>query len=605
MKQIVFISTLAGLFLACTGCFHQEKKYTPLYLYYNPLDPDVTSTWMTCDYAPEYFYPNFLNYPNDLSKHGLRGNVKDVSYLSRGFSTMVLGFNEKGNIIYTINYIGLAGNFSHIRIFKYNKTGRLEGVYRNPHRDRWAPSSQQFEYDAAGRLLKRKGGMSYAYQTYTYYEDGTLKEITPHITSNPSFKVDTYGKMEFNKSGELIKMEAPTTVNPFFGDAKKSFDGLRSVCTFAYVDGLCTQKHEAIYKETDTLPSFNSREYYIYNAKGEIAEWDYSGVVTNVTPKYYTFQTASFKIRFEYEYDKHDNWTVMRVVLPDNFRNSHFLQEYYYLKTGQQQPFPGEMPIVTIRRQISYHNLPAAEGKGSSPQLTQKPDLSPQLDQQSEVSPQVVQQPEVSPEAVRKPDLSPQGAREIPKYTAVRGHGLSGKVKSVSDKDYTLYFDEYGNIGSKVWKDGGRENYNYQSPLKYRIGPDIGPFRIVCEGNIRKEEDEKGIELSVEYHFDEQGRVILYKYSQGMRPVTEKYTYKGEERFPSTLQKEGRDEEGSYISVSRYTYLEFDQEGNWTRRQVNRTWKFTESFYDGEEEKEKTSTETDPEFMETRTITYY
>lgn len=40
----------------------------------------------------------------------------------------------------------------------------------------------------------------------------------------------------------------------------------------------------------------------------------------------------------------------------------------------------------------------------------------------------------------------------------------------------------------------------------------IGPFRITCEGNLRKEVDEKGIEGTIEYEFDSRGRVVRHKF---------------------------------------------------------------------------------------------
>lgn len=72
--------------------------------------------------------------------------------------------------------------------------------------------------------------------------------------------------------------------------------------------------------------------------------------------------------------------------------------------------------------------------------------------------------------------------------------------------------------------------------------------------------DEKGIEGTIEYEFDSRGRIVRYKYS----------------------------------------YLETDSRGNWTKRRVKRTWKSTTYGY--ENEPDKVSTKTEPEFTETRTI---
>lgn len=192
-----------------------------------------------------------------------------------------------------------------------------------------------------------------------------------------------------------------------------------------------------------------------------------------------------------------------------------------------------------------------------------------------------------------------------PKYTAVQGHGLYGNVKSVSAGKYTINFDEYGNIASEVWKDEGGNIYSYQSPTKYKIGDVMGPYNITCEGNTRTEKDENEIEVPVVYVFDAQGRVISYQYAQGMMGVTEKYTYSGNDKYPGTMTMESQDEQGSYVATTKYTYLEFDKQGNWTKRKAKCTWDITDYVYDGEKEVDKKSTITDPESTEQRTVTYY
>lgn len=191
------------------------------------------------------------------------------------------------------------------------------------------------------------------------------------------------------------------------------------------------------------------------------------------------------------------------------------------------------------------------------------------------------------------------------KYTAVQGHGLYGKVKSVSDGNYTINFDQRGNIASEVWKSGGSNKYIYQSPTKYKIGDVIGSFIITCQGTTRTEKDENGIEVPVIYVFDAKGRVVSYQYAQGMRGVTEKYTYNGNEKYPNSMIMDGQDEQGSYVATTRYTYLESDKNGNWTKRKAKCTWDIIDYVYEGGKEVEKKSTKTDPEVIEQRTIVYF
>ena len=47
-------------------------------------------------------------------------------------------------------------------------------------------------------------------------------------------------------------------------------------------------------------------------------------------------------------------------------------------------------------------------------------------------------------------------------------------------------------------------SFSYESSTRYmRAG--VGPFRITCEGNLRKEEDEGKIMGTEEYEFDRKG----------------------------------------------------------------------------------------------------
>lgn len=188
------------------------------------------------------------------------------------------------------------------------------------------------------------------------------------------------------------------------------------------------------------------------------------------------------------------------------------------------------------------------------------------------------------------------------KFTAVQGYGLVGDVRSVEYEDYTINFDTIGNLTSVVWKDGGSNMYEYESPTRYKING-IGPFQISCEDNLRREEDEQGIELPFEYEFDNQGRVIRYAYQEYMSRVTEVYTYEGKENGPVTMSKEYGYETGMEKQENVYTYREWDEQGNWIQRDVER--KITSTLYnEGGEGENKTVVETE-HLTEKRIISYY
>lgn len=61
----------------------------------------------------------------------------------------------------------------------------------------------------------------------------------------------------------------------------------------------------------------------------------------------------------------------------------------------------------------------------------------------------------------------------------------------------------------------------------------------------------------------------------GMMPVERTYTYEGTGKYPSTMKSSASYEDGVDVEICRYTYLETDSQGNWTKRRVKRTWEVT------------------------------
>ena len=560
MRNSLLIVAVAAVtvFAACSGGgqMEKERKYTPVYLYFNPIDPDLRSPKMAIDLSPLGGFSQFVNYPNDWAKYGLRGNVSKIQFVFKGFNGAERVFDNAGRLR-TEGGPTIDLPYAVYKELRYDNLGRLVGVVGNLHRNRWATSSQQFEYDETGKLVKLTGALGGAeYQEFYYYEDGTLKEIIPKKDVVFLKEYDHIGKMEFNEQGKLVRLEAPLTSNPFVAEAKSDFNRFPSVSTFTYSGGLCTEKLEKIAfivrKEVkDTITCINR---YTYNDKGDLASWEYHGVYYYLDPKtrnHYSLVPISDTIRFEYEYDDHDNWIMMRFMLPDNQDAANtLLRNCSPSNVGEFELGGGAVAI--IQRKIMYHAFSAEE------ELAMK-------------------------------------KKDAPKLTAVQGYGLYGDVKTVTTNEHTVIFDEYGNVVS----DGN--SYTYQSPTQYKINNVIGSFRIICEDNIRREEDENGIELGTEYEFDKRGRVVRRRYTENIMPIEETYSYEGRDKYPSEMKHTESYEDGQDIYTCQYSYLEFDEQGNWTKRKVNRTWRIV-MYSDGEDE---ISTKTDPEFVETRAITYF
>lgn len=108
---------------------------------------------------------------------------------------------------------------------------------------------QTLEYDATDKVTKRNFRYDQIeFQTYNYYEDGTLKEITPVMRkSYKNKKSNITGKMEFKESGELVMMVSNSTNNPFVHSIGDEFPDISSISTFKYAEnGLCTEKLEKL-----------------------------------------------------------------------------------------------------------------------------------------------------------------------------------------------------------------------------------------------------------------------------------------------------------------------------------------------------------------------
>ena len=578
--SFVLITVLSG----CSGNIEQDKPYTPLYLYYNQLEIDKNLT---------SYFPYFVNYPTDWSKMGLKGSPSDVKYFT--------GIQEFGQEIYFLYqfmnsgkllFWGMSNEMPSLTAFSYDDHGRLEGIVHNPFLESQTNGNQQFRYRNNRLVSLTNNAVGVAEHSYSYYEDGTLKKIEPIIGDDYLYtQFSEVGIMEFDTLGRLVRTEAPRTNNPMMEDLiNPEYDviDLPSVCTYSYTDNLCTEKLEkiAFFIRGELQDTIICRSRYIYNSYGDIETCEYEGGYyiqggNNGNP----IGQTKFTVHYSYEYDGNDNWTTLRITLPDNLDQYHGMLKFYELQTSHRyisnqrsySPTPGEKPEVTFRREINYYEKAAEE--------VSKMDNVEESDEEPE-----------------EESLSVQG--ETPRFTSVQGYGLYGRVREVTEGGTSkLRFDEYGNLIFRTDEFDNAIEYNFQSPTKYLLATGEGPFHVVCEGNLRKEIDENGIELTIEYEFDNSGRVIRHRYIESKEPVEKRYIYEGDEKFPSEMVCEYSFEDGSSDLTSKYVYTDFDQHGNWTERTVNSSWKYIR--YNRVDNSENISTRTEPETTETRTIFYF
>lgn len=172
-------------------------------------------------------------------------------------------------------------------------------------------------------------------------------------------------------------------------------------------------------------------------------------------------------------------------------------------------------------------------------------------------------------------------------------YGLAGRVKSVTySSGEKLEFDEDGNLVS--------DDRQYESPVKYKRGGET--YHILFpEKNVRYEEWESGTaeDIGIYYNFDDSGRIISCQNTLKYVIDVTYYEYDKQSLQPSSMTMEAGDETGSTKTTHKFSYVNIDDKGNWTKRRVEK------SVEEEDYETEETKTIASSSFVETAKYTYY
>lgn len=107
------------------------------------------------------------------------------------------------------------------------------------------------------------------------------------------------------------------------------------------------------YTEREFILSHPNIEYYEYNDKGDLSSWEYQGLVWFESSGQFNSFMNNVRVTFDYDYDRHGNWTTMRIMLPDNYANIPILSDYYRMRLRTGQISSGEKPVVTIKGKLN------------------------------------------------------------------------------------------------------------------------------------------------------------------------------------------------------------------------------------------------------------
>lgn len=298
LRGIGLLLILNFVLSACSGNgkFLSERKYNPITFYFNPNLFWVSGT----PTDPACFVPDFVNYPNDLVKYGLRGSVKSLQSKGPFFSEM--RFNSQGNLTYQGYFFDSDKRYGEAYQFEYTESGNLASMY-NVRRRQGSGASERYVYDASNKLMNRvyKAG---AKKIYAYHENGLLKSVL----LDPQRDDQDVCDMVCDNDGNIISLETFQLSHPA---EKFLVQKKRARSTYAYnSDGLCSSSKEILLpsKQHHAIDSICGESTYLYNDKGDLIQWNYSSVCY---PKNDTYR---FTIDYIYVYDEQGNWTEMKVV---------------------------------------------------------------------------------------------------------------------------------------------------------------------------------------------------------------------------------------------------------------------------------------------------
>lgn len=337
MKKIIFL-IITGLSVGLFSCGNHKiegqhessneeinQVFPPIRLYYGK---PTSMFGNTPDYEikPSNL-PDFVTYPNDLVKMGLRGKVKSVHEAVSTFS-WTYTFNSVGNLTDYRFRMDSQGRYGEGARAEYNDAGELTLLGRNFHGQ--SPNSHSYSY-TDGKLTRRTS--SSGERIYCYHDSMGVavpdsivtKGLTPYldvkfIQNDDMFLVGriTYKKISLPGG---IKADKAESIMEYASDGQ--LKALRSVYR-----GVKGYKATTLYGVTE----------YTYNEHGDVAKMEYY-LFTDKAPltdvKLFSTAVHHGIDTYEYKYDEQGNWITQTMNSQPKSGNSIALNtmsrtiEYY------------------------------------------------------------------------------------------------------------------------------------------------------------------------------------------------------------------------------------------------------------------------------------
>lgn len=358
-QKVVNFAILLIALSACSGkagmglLKEKEIVYNPITSFFSPIEDYVLHS---------EFIPDFLNYPNDRVKMGLKGNVKTVEYVT--VHKMLLSFYKNGLMSdRAIIYAGSGDDKqAYMCTFSYNDSSRLEqlneqtrlvsmgGTYANnkiiDKFGEYLPSGKPKTRALYGLNNKK---VDYIKQ-YNYDEKGTCREMTL-ASDSPNKKNDCMAcKITCDEEGKIKTIYVKRTRLLVHRLAA----GERTITPMYNEEGRLIATNEVGIPhnmEAYNQDSICCRNDFQYNENGDIIAWKYSDIV------YPSNTPNDFDLTFKYEYDNQGNW-IKKHIIGEMLHLDYLMNSYYYGKYKVER-IPDEnnqeKGEIVISRNIVYY----------------------------------------------------------------------------------------------------------------------------------------------------------------------------------------------------------------------------------------------------------
>jgi hypothetical protein len=460
-RNLSILTFLSILYLTLCGCGGDGRKaYNSINLYFSPAEDYLLN---------QEIFPDFINYPDDRVKLGLRGNVKEVDYST----PHILGnfFNKEGKLQAKI-FIATGGEFIEANIYEhaYNDSGHLLQIMQE-NRVNFGDGFRSVvngkkaidkitAHTASGKPLIRaindvnRDRVDYIVR-YEYDENDICRGV--RLTDDSPNKKDDAIVCKFtcDEKGLITYLHVRRIRIPY----RYTLGERKITPSYNSKGQLVSMKEISIphNMEAYRIDSIASTTNYKYNRHGDIIECVYSDIV------YPDNTTTDFILTFAYEYDQQENWIKKHIIgditALDAAMNSYYRDSCPINRIdGKDGEGLGE---IVIEREITYFetrsNASASRSKNKTSQASPAINIPATTGFISEAHYQLkritnAERRELGIDAIEKYDIKSYPNRALAKGKEIYD-GEKGRLETIivivedhAIMEYLVSYDTSGNI---------------------------------------------------------------------------------------------------------------------------------------------------------------